>query len=79
MRNALYHFDDPESIESTWQFGIDVVERIRNLDPQVFRVVLEERARTKPDAGKAKPEQFFDDSLVKEIEKEGFFKKIDSR
>jgi len=26
MRNALYHFDDPESIESTWQFGIDVVE-----------------------------------------------------
>jgi hypothetical protein len=56
-----------------------VVERIPNLDPQMFRVVLEERARTKPDAGKAKPEQFFDDSLVKELEKEGFFKKIYSR
>ena len=73
------HSDDPESIESTWQFGIDVVERIPNLDPQMFRVVLEERARTKPDAGKTKPEQFFDDSVVKELEKEGFFKKIYSR
>jgi hypothetical protein len=39
------------------------------------RVVLEERARTKPDAGKAKPEQFFDDGLAKELETEGFFKK----
>lgn len=81
-KSAIARFirsDDPESIESSWQFGIDVVERIPNLDPQMFRVVLEERARTKPDAGKAKPEQFFDDSLVKELEKEGFFKKIYAR
>jgi hypothetical protein len=56
-----------------------VVERIPNLDPQMFRVVLEERARTKLDAGKAKPAQFFDASLVKELENEGFSKKIYSR
>jgi hypothetical protein len=59
--------------------GVDVVERIPNLDPQMFKVVLEERARTRPDAAKAKPEQFFDDSLVKELEKEGFYTKIYAR
>ena len=45
----------------------------------MFRLVLEERARTRPDANKAKPEQFFDDSLVRELEQEGFFKKIYAR
>ena len=69
-------FDDPESIESTWQFGIDVVECIPNLDPQMFRVVLEERAATRPEAAKAKPEQFYDNTLVRELEREGFFKKL---
>jgi NitT/TauT family transport system substrate-binding protein len=78
-KSAIARFlrsDDPESIESTWQFGIDVVERIPNLDPQMFRVVLEERAATRPEAAKAKPEQFYDDTLVRELEREGFFKKL---
>ena len=42
-------------------------------------LVLEERAQTRPEAKKYKPEQFFDDSVVKELEKEGFFKKIFAR
>jgi len=45
----------------------------------MFKVVLEERARSRPEANKAKPEQFFDDSLVRELDKEGFFKKIFAR
>ena len=73
------HSDDPEILEASWQFGIDVIERIPNLDPQMFRLVLEERARTRPEAAKAKPEQFYDDSLVRELEREGFFKKIYQR
>lgn len=68
--------DDPETIESTWQFGVDVVERIPNLDPQMFKLVIDERAQTKPDAAKAKPEQFYDASIVRELEQEGFFKKL---
>lgn len=71
--------DDAESLEASWQFGIDVIERIPNLDPEMFRLVLEERARTRPEAAKAKPEQFYDDSLVRELEREGFFKKIYQR
>jgi len=71
--------DDPEDLEASWQFAIDVVERIPYPDPEMFKVVLEERARTRPEAAKAKPEQFFDDSLVRELEREGFFKKISAR
>jgi NitT/TauT family transport system substrate-binding protein len=73
------HSDDPEILEASWQFGIDVIERIPNLDPEMFRLVLEERARTRPEAARAKPEQFYDDSLVRELEREGFFKKIHQR
>lgn len=71
--------DDPETLEASWQFGIDVIERIPYPDREMFKLVLEERARTRPEAAKAKPEQFFDDSVVRELEREGFFKKIYAR
>jgi len=70
---------DPEVLEASWQFGVDVIERIPNLDPEMFKLVLDERAQTRPEAKKFKPEQFFDDSVVKELEKEGFFKKLFAR
>ena len=73
------HTEDAEVLEASWQFGVDVIERIPNLDPEMFRLVLEDRAQTRPEAKKYKPEQFFDDSVVKELEKEGFFKKIFGR
>jgi NitT/TauT family transport system substrate-binding protein len=73
------HTEDPEVLEASWQFGVDVIERIPNLDPEMFKLVLDERAQTRPEAKKYKPEQFFDDSVVKELEKEGFFKKIFAR
>jgi len=66
------HADDPEVLEASWQIGIDVIERIPNLDRKMFKLVLKTRAEAK----KYKPEQFFDDSAVKELEKERFFKKI---
>ena len=70
---------DPEVLEASWQFGVDVIERIPNLDPEMFKLVLDERAQTRPEAKKFKPEQFFDDSVVRELEKEGFFKKLFAR
>ena len=47
-----------------------MIERISNLDPEMFKLVLEERAQTGPEANKYKPEQFFDDSVVRELNKE---------
>lgn len=61
-----------ESLKASWQFGVDVIERIPNLDPELFKLVLEERARTRPQAAKARPEQFYDESLVLELDREGF-------
>ena len=73
------HTNGTESPKVGWQFGVDVIERVPNLDPEMFKLVLDERAQTRPEAKKYKPEQFFDDSVVKELEKEGFFKKIFAR
>jgi len=58
---------------------MDLIECIPNLDPEMFKLVLEDRAQTRPEAKKYKPEQFFDDSVVKGLEKEEFFKKIFAR
>jgi NitT/TauT family transport system substrate-binding protein len=71
--------DDREILDATWQYAIDTLERIPYPDPETFKVVLEERARTDPDAAKANPNQFTDDSVIRELEAEGFFKKIYAR
>ena len=41
------HTDDPEVLEASWQFGVDVIERVPNLDPEMFKLVLDERAQTR--------------------------------
>lgn len=71
--------DDAEILEATWQYAIDTLERIPYPDPEGFKVVLEELARSRPEVAKARPEQFIDDSVVRELEAEGFFKKIYGR
>jgi hypothetical protein len=73
------HTNDAESRKAGCQFGVEVIERIPNLDAEMFKLVLEERAQTGPEAKKYKPEQFFDDSVVKELDKEGFLEKISAR
>jgi ABC-type nitrate/sulfonate/bicarbonate transport system substrate-binding protein len=71
--------EDPELLESAWQYAIDTLERIPYSDPETFKVVLEDRARTDPDVAAAKPNQFTEDALIRELEAEGFFKKIYAR
>jgi len=44
-----------------------------------FQVTLDEIARANPKAKQAKPEQFYDNSLVQELADEGFFAKLWSR
>lgn len=71
--------DDPEVLEATYQYALDTLERVPYPDPEGFKVVLEELARSRPEAARARPEQFIDDSLVRELEAEGFFKRIQLR
>ena len=53
-----------------------MIERIPNLDPEMFNLVLEEGAQTRQGAENYRPEQFFDDSVETELGGEAFFKKI---
>jgi NitT/TauT family transport system substrate-binding protein len=71
--------DDAEMLESSWQFANEILERIPYLDPEGIKSVLEQLSRTRPEAIKAQPETFIDNSLVAELEKEGFFRKIYAR
>ena len=70
---------DREILESTWQYANDTLERVPHPDPEGIKVVLQDRARTRPEVAKLSPEQFIDGSVVQELEREGFYKKLFAR
>src|SRR5918995_1324738 len=67
---------DREMFESTWKYATDTLERIPHPDPEGIKVVLQDRARTRPEVAKLSPEQFIDNSVIQELEREGFYKKL---
>ena len=64
---------DPAMLEGTMQYAYDFVEKIPLVKREAIQVTLEESGRKNPKAKQAKPEQFYDNSLVQELIKEGFF------
>jgi NitT/TauT family transport system substrate-binding protein len=70
---------DHEVLESTWQYATDTLERVPHPDPEGIKVVLQDRARTRPEVAKLSPEQFIDGSVILELEKEDFYKTLYSR
>ncbi len=67
---------DPDMLEGSIQYAYDFVEKIPLVKPQGFQVTLDETAKKNPKAKQAKPEQFFDNSLVQELVDEGFFSSL---
>jgi NitT/TauT family transport system substrate-binding protein len=68
--------NDPAMLDGSIQYGYDFMEKIPLVKAQAFQVTLDQIARTNPKAKQAKPEQFFDNSLVQELIEEGFFSKL---
>ena len=68
--------NDPGMLDGSIQYGYDFMEKIPFVKAQAFQVTLDQIARTNPKAKQAKPEQFFDNSLVQELVDEGFFTKL---
>jgi ABC-type nitrate/sulfonate/bicarbonate transport system substrate-binding protein len=68
--------NDPGMLEGSLQYGYDFMEKIPLVKSQAFQVTLDQIARKNPRAKQAKPEQFFDNSLVREVVDEGFFAKL---
>ena len=64
---------DPVMLEGTMQYANDFVEKIPLVKREAFQTTIDEAARKNPKAKQAKPEQFYDNSLVQELVKEGFF------
>jgi ABC-type nitrate/sulfonate/bicarbonate transport system substrate-binding protein len=67
---------DPGMLEGSLQYAYDFVEKIPLVKPKAFQVTLEQIALKNPKAKQAKPEQFYDNSLVQELIDEGFFKNL---
>jgi len=64
---------DPAMLDGTMQYAFDFVEKIPLVKREAFQSTLDEIARKNPKAKQSKPEQFYDNSLVQELIKEGFF------
>ncbi|MBI2368147.1 MAG: ABC transporter substrate-binding protein [Deltaproteobacteria bacterium] len=68
--------NDRGMLDGSIQYGYDFMEKVPLVRAQAFQVTLDQIARTNPKAKQAKPEQFFDNSLVQELINEGFFAKL---
>jgi len=64
---------DPGMLEGSLKYAHDFVEKVPLVKPKAFQVTLDQVAVKNPKAKQAKPEDFFDNSLVQELVNEGFF------
>ena len=64
---------DPGMLEGTMQYAYDFVQKIPLVKREAIQVTMDESGKKNPKAKQAKPEQFYDNSLVQELVKEGFF------
>jgi NitT/TauT family transport system substrate-binding protein len=67
---------DQGMLDGSIQYAYDFMEKIPLVKPQAFQVTLDQIAKTNPKARQAKPEQFYDNSLVQELIDEGFFARL---
>src|ERR687892_2564052 len=59
--------NDQAMLDGSIQYGYDFMEKIPLVKTQAFQVTLDQITKSNPKAKQAKPEQFFDNSLVQEL------------
>lgn len=67
---------DAGMLEGTVKYAYDFVEKIPLVKREAFQNTIEEIAARRAGARQAKPEQFYENALVQELVKEGFFKSL---
>jgi NitT/TauT family transport system substrate-binding protein len=67
---------DQGMLDGSLTYGYDFIEKVPLVKPAAFQVTLDDIAKKNPKAKSAKPEQFYDNSLVQELIDEGFFTKL---
>jgi NitT/TauT family transport system substrate-binding protein len=67
---------DQKILDGSIKYGHEFMEKVPLVKAAGFQVTLDEIGRTNPKAKQSKPQQFFDNSLVRELIDEGFFAKL---
>jgi NitT/TauT family transport system substrate-binding protein len=70
--------EDPETVKSTYEYFAPRFSFPPRVNLEGVRDTLQFYAEQNPDFKNRKPEEFLDQSLLDELEKEGFFKKLGS-
>jgi NitT/TauT family transport system substrate-binding protein len=68
--------NDPKIVNAVYQYAIDYVEKIPYNAREGVQEVLNQAALRNPKAKEARPESFYDDRFVKELDAAGFYKQL---
>jgi NitT/TauT family transport system substrate-binding protein len=78
-RRAVQKFsrsNDPKIVNAVYQYALDYVEKIPYNAREGIQEVLNQAAIRNPKAKDARPESFYDDRFVKELDAQGFYKQL---
>lgn len=67
---------DPGMLDGSVRYAYDFVEKVPGVKREAFQFTIDEIAERRPAAKQAKPEQFYDNRLVQELIREGFFQSL---
>lgn len=67
---------DPRTNDAVYQYAVDYVDKIPYNTREGVQEVLNQIAPRNPKAKTAKPEEFYDDRFVKELDSQGFYKQL---
>jgi ABC-type nitrate/sulfonate/bicarbonate transport system substrate-binding protein len=67
---------DSKVVEAVYRYALDYVEKIPYNTREGIQEILNQLSVTNPKAKNARPENFYDDRFVKELETSGFYKQL---
>jgi NitT/TauT family transport system substrate-binding protein len=67
---------EPKIVDAVYQYALDYVDKVPYNTREGIQEVLSQAAEKNPKAKDAKPEAFYDDRFVKELETAGFYKQL---
>jgi NitT/TauT family transport system substrate-binding protein len=78
-RQAIIRYtrsNEPKIVDAVYQYALDYVDKIPYNTREGIQEVLNQIAARNPKAKDARPESFYDDRFVKELDSQGFFKQL---
>ena len=68
--------NDTRTLDTVYQYALDYVDKVPYNTREGIQEVLNQAAARNPKAKEAKPEAFYDDRYVKELDDQGFYKQL---